>query len=114
MPYSLRHLDLDDKMCQQVSLTVFDQLYPHEIICDQLSLHHAWEERERSLNMIAIMHLLLAAAVWTRLALPRVLERLARPLHVLGLPLAAMQVRGSAICYRRQHLGVEPLQGLAG
>ena len=112
MPYSLRHLDLDDKMCQQVSLPVFDQLYPHDQLCDQLSLHDAWEERERALNMIVILHLLLAAALWTRIALPRVLERLARPLHVLGLPLEAMQVTGAALRYRRKHLGVEPLQGL--
>lgn len=108
MRYRRRHLELDDKMCQQVSLEVFEQIYPQEIICEQLSLHQAWEERERSLNMFVVMHLLLAAALWTRLALPRVLERLARPLHVLGLPLSAMQVSGSAISYRRQQLGVGP------
>ena len=112
MPYSLRHLELDDKMCQQVSLNVFDQFYPHERLCEQLSTYDAWEERERSLNMILILHLLLAAALWTRVALPQVLERLARPLHVLGLPLESTQVTGAAIRYRRKHLGVEPLQGL--
>jgi hypothetical protein len=112
MRYRLRHLDLDDKMCQHVSLEVLEQVYPREIICEQLSLHQAWEERERALNMFAVIHLLLAAALWTRLALPRVLERLVRPLHVLGFSLSAMQVRGSAISYRRQQLGIAPLQGL--
>jgi transposase IS4-like protein/DDE family transposase len=112
MRYRLRHLDLDDKMCQHVSLEIVAQIYPQKIICDQLSLHDAWEERERALNMVVVIHLLLAAALWTRLAFPRVLERLARPLHVLGLPLKAMQVKGSAISYRRQQLGVAPLQGL--
>ena len=101
MRYRLRHLELDDKMCQHVSLEVFEQVYPREIICEQLSLHQAWEERERALNMFAVIHLLLAAALWTRLAFPRVLERLARPWHLLGLPLSAMRVRGSAISYRR-------------
>ena len=57
MRYRLRQLDLDDKMCQQVSLEVFEQVYPREIICEQLSLHQAWEERERSLNMFAVIHL---------------------------------------------------------
>ena len=112
MQYRLRQMELDDKMCQQVSLSVFDQIYPREVICEQLSLHHAWEERERCLNMVVLIYLLLAAALWTRLALPRVLERLARPLHVLGLPLSTMQVRGSAISYRRQQLGIAALQGL--
>src|SRR6266699_2636702 len=101
MRYRLRQLDLDDKMCQQVSLEVFEQVYHREIICEQLSLHQAWEERERALNKFVLIQLLLAAALWTRLAFPRVLERLARPLHVLGLPLTAMQVKGSAISYRR-------------
>lgn len=112
MPYRLRHLDLDDKMCQQVRLDVFNQLYPLESLCEHLSKHDAWEERERSLNMLAVIHGLLAAALWTREAFPRVLERLARPLHVLGLPLKAMHVKGSAIAYRRQQLGVAPLQAL--
>ncbi len=112
MRYRLRHLELNDKMCQQVSLHLVEHLYPQEIICEQLSLHDGWEERERVLNMFVVIHLLLAAALWTRLAFPRVLEQLARPLHVLGLPLHAMQVSGSAISYRRQQLGVAPLQGL--
>lgn len=42
MPYSLRHLNLDDKMCQQVSLHVLEQVYPHDLICEQLSTHHRW------------------------------------------------------------------------
>src|SRR5216684_6383655 len=112
MRYRLRHLDLDDKMCQHVSLPIVEQIYPQRNICDQLSLHDAWEERERALNMVVVIHLLPAAALWTRLALPRVLERLARPLHVLGLPLVDMQVTGPAITYRRQKLGIGPLQGL--
>lgn len=112
MRYRLRHLELDDKMCQHVRLEVLEHVYPQEIICEQLSQHHAWEERERSLNMFVLIHLLLAAALWTRLAFPRVLERLARPWHLVGLPLSAMQVRGSAISYRRSQLGIAPLQGL--
>jgi len=112
MQYRLRHMELDDKMCQQVSLSAFDQIYPREVICEQLSLHHAWEKRERSLNMVVLIYLLLAAALWTRLAFPRVLERLARPLHVLGLPLSALRVVGSAISYRRAQLGSAPLAGL--
>ena len=112
MPYRLRQIDPDDKMCQQVRLDVFDHLYPLASICTQLDAHDAWERHERSLNMVVVVHLLLAAAVWTREALPRVLERLARPLHVLGLPLKAIHVTGAAIGYRRRHLGVAPLQGL--
>lgn len=112
MAYRLRQIELDDKMCQQVSLDVFESIYPREVIGEQLSLHHAWEERERCLNMLLLIYVLLAAALWTRLALPRVLERLARPLHVLGLPLAVMRVAPSAITYRRQQLGCAPLAGL--
>jgi hypothetical protein len=92
-------------MCQQVSLEVFAQVSPQEIVCEQLSQHEAWGERERVLNMFLVIHLLLASALWTRLALPRVLERLARPLHVLGLPLSAMQVTGPAITSSSQAIG---------
>ena len=112
MQYRLRQMALDDKMCQQVSLNVFEHIYPRETICEQLSLHQAWEERERCLNMVVLISILLAAALWTRLAFPRVLERLARPLHVLGLPLCAMRVVDSAISSRRAQLGSAPLEGL--
>src|SRR5579885_253516 len=112
MSYRLRQIELDDKMCQQVSLDVFEPIYPRAIICEQLSVHHGWEERERSLNMVVLIYLLLAAVLWTRLALPRVLEKLARPLHVLGLPLSSLRVVDSAISYRLQQLWVALLQGL--
>jgi Insertion element 4 transposase N-terminal/Transposase DDE domain len=112
MPYRLRQIELDDKMCQHVSLDVLEPIYPHQVICEQLSVHQAWEERERCLNMLVMIYVLLAAALWTRLSFPRVLEKLARPLHVLGLPLASMRVASSAISYRRQQLGSAPLVGL--
>ena len=112
MRYRLRHLDLDDKMCHQISLDVFEQVYPRQLLCEQLSLHQGWEKRERVLNMLTIIYLLLAAALWTRLAFPRVLERLGRPLHLLGLSLGALQVEGSAISYRRAQLGCAPLKGV--
>jgi hypothetical protein len=112
MRYRLRYLDLDDKMCHQVSLDVFEQVYPRAKICEQLSQQQAWEERARKLNMLVLIYVLLAAALWTRLAFPRVLERLARPLHLLGWPVKAMRLTGSAITYRRPQLGQAPLQGL--
>lgn len=112
MRYRLRPLDLDDKMCHQISLDVFEQIYPREVICEQLHGCKAWEKRERDLNMFVLIHLLLAAALWTRLALPRVLEQLARPLHLLGYALADLRVVGSAISYRRHQLGSAPFQGL--
>jgi Insertion element 4 transposase N-terminal/Transposase DDE domain len=112
MPYRLRQIELDDKMCQQVSLDVFEPIYPREVICEQLSQHQVWGERERCLNMLVMIYVLLAAALWTRLAFPRVLEKLARPLHVLGLALSSLRVADSAITYRRKQLGSAPLQGL--
>ena len=68
MPYKLRQIELDDKMCQQVSLDVFEPIYPRSVICEQLSQHQAWEERERCLNMLLMIYVLLAAALWTRLS----------------------------------------------
>ena len=53
MPSRLRQIELDDKMCQQVSLHVFEPIYPREVICEQPSRHQAWEERERSLNNVS-------------------------------------------------------------
>ena len=85
MRYRLRHLELDDKMCQQVSLEVFEHVYPRDKICEHLSQHQAWEERERKMNMLVLIYVLLAAALWTRLALPRVQRAAGASLAPVGL-----------------------------
>lgn len=112
MRYRLRQVALNSKMCHQVKLEIVARIYPQQTIGEQLDHHQSWEERERKLNMLVLFYLLLAAALWSRLAYQSVLERLARPLHVLGLPLSAMRVSRSALSYRRAQLGSAPLRGV--
>ncbi|BCL84532.1 hypothetical protein ccbrp13_69970 [Ktedonobacteria bacterium brp13] len=112
MTYSLRQMALDDKICQQNQLDIFEKVYPREHILDLLTELNAWEDRERLLNMMNIFLVMLAAGIWTRLSYPSVLRRLNQPLHVLGYDVHHKMPSASAISQRRKQLGPDLFQCL--
>ena len=60
MPFSVRQIALDDKLCHHVSLEVVQDVYPLETVEQVLSDCHAWEKREKALTMVAIVYLVIA------------------------------------------------------
>jgi DDE family transposase/transposase IS4-like protein len=112
MAFSLRQIPDDDKLCQHVALEVFQDLYPVERICEILSDSHRWEQRERALNMVVMMYLVMALCLFPRHNQVEVLEELAEgyryvwPHQQVSIPTAG------ALCYRRRQLGIIPLRQL--
>ncbi len=112
MPFSVRHFLEDDKMCHHLSLQVFQDVYPREAIEQVLTDCHAWEKREKALNMVAIVYLVMALTLFPRLRVGGVLRRLASGARFLWPdPNEAVPTDG-AVCQRRQQLGVTPLRHL--
>ncbi len=112
MPFSVRHFVEDDKICHHVSLQVFQDVYPRETIEQVLTDCHAWEKREKALNMVTIMYTVMALTLFPRLTVGGVLRRLASGVRFLWPdPTEAVPTDG-AICQRRQQLGVTPLRQL--
>ncbi len=112
MSYSLRYSAFDDKVCQKISLDVLEKIYPRQRMMQILEELQSWEKRERKLNMLTILLVLLAACIWTRLSYERVLRRLGEGLLLTGLSLEGQCASKGAISQRRQQLGVEPLKRL--
>ena len=100
-----------DKIAHHLALPVLEEIYPRELVCQVLHDLHRWEQRERKLNHLIMVYLLIAWTILPTLALKRVWSQLSSALRWLsqealgsGLPTA------SALCYRRRTLGVGPLR----
>ena len=112
MPYSLRQIAPESKFCHDLHVDVFDQILPVSLISEVLSTCDAWEERERELNMVTVVWVIIAMGLLPSLSIPHVLQKIAQGLRYvwpdpqIGLPGA------SALSYRRQQLGVQPLRQL--
>src|SRR5438105_7341043 len=89
-----------DKLCQQVALPVLEEIYPRELVCRVLDELHRWEQRERKLNHLMMVYLLIAWMLVPTMALKRVWSQLTSAVRWL-IPQAASQClpSASALCY---------------
>jgi len=67
MPLSVRHFADDDKLCHHLTLDVLHDLFPLEEVSQVLTVCHTWEKRERALNMVTILYLVMALTLFPRL-----------------------------------------------
>ena len=113
--YSLRQIDLNDKIGQQVSIEVFTQIYPAdriESLVEQDPQVQKKQRRVRHFVPVSVVWFLLMMALWTRLAQARVWDKLTHKLAVLH-PDEHLRVAGaSALSYQRQLLGEDLLRRL--
>jgi Insertion element 4 transposase N-terminal/Transposase DDE domain len=112
MSYSLRQIAPGSKFCHDLHLDIFDRIIPVSLISEVLSTCQAWEERERSLNMVAVISVIIAMGLLPSLSIPHVLQKMAQGLRYVW-PDPDIKLPGaSALSYRREQLGVEPLRQL--
>src|SRR5260370_37042427 len=99
------------KFCQQLSFSVVDQSYAREVVGDVLSQDQAWEQRERKLNHLFLVYLLIVWSLSAHSSLLMGCDRPLRPLRVSGARAERSPTRG-AFCYRGGQLGVRVLHHL--
>jgi len=100
-----------DKMCQQIALPVLEEVYPRELVCQVLHELDRWEQRERKLNHVLMVYLLIAWTLLPTMALKRVWSQLTSALRWLSHEASKPGLPGaSALSYRRRTLGVGPLR----
>src|SRR2546421_1336296 len=113
--YSLRHLALDDKISEQISIGVLTQIYPTETLYTLLEQSPEVQQKPRRVRHfvpISVIWFLLMMALWTRLSQARVWDKLTHKLVVLH-PDETLKVAGaSALSYQRQLLGDDLLRRL--
>ncbi len=115
MPYRVRQIAPESKMCQHVSLDMLHQILPVARVLDVLEREQAFEVRERRMNQLMTIYILIAQALFPLKNLREVMATLLHALRMLWpqQPAADTQVPvGSALSYRRAQLGSRPLQAL--
>ncbi len=78
MSYSLRQIAPESKLCHDLHLDVFDQIIPFSVISQVLSTCNAWEMRERTLNMVVVIWVIIAMGLLPNLSIPHVLQKIAK------------------------------------
>lgn len=111
MPGSVRQIDPQCKPAQYVSLPQLETIIPPHLVQEILTECEAWEQREKKLNMQAMIYLLIALALYAQCSTREVYRRLLE-----GLPRGLSQLEeiptASALCQRRQQLGVTPVRSV--
>jgi len=108
-------MDIDDKVCEQVDMTVLRTVYPKEVI--KSCVHHSqpWStkaRRVRESTVVALVLFVIGMALWSRLNQRQVWQKLVGKLSDLHPGQPASGLSASALSGRRQELGSQGLQAL--
>jgi len=113
--YKVRYLEQNDKMSQQVRLSMFEQVYPRELLqaCAQQSVMTSPKARRvRHFTALSVLWFVLAMVLWSRLAQGRVWDKLTHWLQDRDPARPQEPAGASALSYQRERLGVEPVKQL--
>jgi len=113
--YRLRQMDVDDKVCDQVDMTLLAQVYPKEAIERCVGQSQPWASkarRVRQTTLLALVLFVIGMALWSRLNQRLVWDKLVGKLSALHPGEPQSQLNASALSGRRQELGSQGLQAL--
>jgi hypothetical protein len=113
--YRLRDMDRDDKVCEQVELTMLSQVYPKAVIQRSVQASQPWSEKERRAGQstaVTPVLFVIAMALWSRLNQCQVWQKLVGKLSDLHPGEPESRVGASGLSGRRKELGSQCLQTL--
>lgn len=111
--YSLRQMDIDDKVCEQVDFVLVEQVYPKEVIERCVGESLSWTRKRRRIRqttVVTLVWLIIAIALWSHLNQARVWQKLVGKLASLHPNKDAGQLSDSAVSGRRKELGVQGIR----
>jgi hypothetical protein len=113
--YRLRQMDVDDKVCEQVNVTLLKEIYPKEVIERCLEQSQPWASKERRVRGstgLALVLFVIALALWSRLNQCQVWHKLVGKLSTLHPAEPDSGLTASGLSGRRKQLGSQCLQAL--
>src|SRR6266704_1963324 len=108
-------MEIDDKVCEQVSMTMLSEVYPKEVIERCVRESHPWSSkarRVRASTALALVVFVMAMALWSRLNPCQVWQKLVGKLSSLHPGEPEDGLSDSGISGRRQALGSQCVQAL--
>ena len=112
MGYKLREIKTESKFSQELSLALIERIVPQETIAGVLSAEGLQTERERKLNLLVTVLLLIMINIYTTDAIGAVLEKIAQGLRYIWPDPDYQVANASAISYRRYQVGARPMVAL--
>lgn len=112
MGFRIRELDTERKFCQELSVDALHGVIPAQVIDAVLTAHTAHATRARKLTMPAVVWILIAMNLYTTLAIPHVIRKVAHGLRFLWPDSDDVLPGDTAFTYRRYALGARPVVAL--
>ena len=113
--YRLREMDVDDKVCEQVSMTMLSEVYPKEVIERCVQQSEPWSTKARRVRLSTALTLVLfviAMALWSRRNQCQVWQSLVGKLSDLHPAEPKSSISDAGLSGRRKELGSQCLQAL--
>src|SRR5438876_6034562 len=113
--YRLRQMDLDDKVCEQVSMTMLTGISPKEVIVRCAQQSQPWSTKKRRVRgstVVALVLFVIGMALWSRLNQCQVWQKLVGQLSDLHPAEPESLLSDWGLSGRRKELGSACLQGL--
>jgi hypothetical protein len=113
--YRLRQMDVDDKVCEQVSPGIVERIYPKAVIERCVQESQQWAETQRRVRQstgLSLVLFVMMLALWSRLNQRQVWQKLVGGLSDLHPEEPLCQMSSSALTARRGELGSEVMQAL--
>ena len=113
--YRLREMTVDDKVCEQVSMTMLNEVYPREVSERCVQQSEPWNTKVRRVRLSTALSLVLfviAMALWSRRNQCQVWESLVGKLSDLHPAQPDSSISDSGLSGRRTVLGSQGLQAL--
>ena len=110
-------MEIDDKVCEQVSPTMLSRVYPAEVIERCVGSSEPWSSKTRRVRLCTVLSLVLLVlglALWSRRNQSQVWRSVVGRLIELHPLQPKSTISDSGLSSRRQALGWQGLQGLMG
>jgi len=114
MGYRLREFEAESKFSRELTLEAISQAVPTDAIQAVIQAESAHEARERKLNMVVVVLIIIAMNLYARLAIVAVMQKIAQGLRFIWPDPDYRVPHDSAFTYRRYQLGARPLMVLFG
>ena len=113
--YRLREMDIDDKVCEQVSLTMLTEVYPKDVIERCVQQSEPWSSKERRVRLSTVLTLVvfvIGMALWSRRNQCQVWQSLVGKRSSLHPAEPTSTMSDAGLSGRRKALGSQGLQTL--
>ena len=109
MGYRLREIDAESKFCREFSIDAMERIVSINQVRSVLSDIGVSKQRERKLNMVVTVFIVIGMGLYAHLSIGKVLKQLSKGLRYIWPDPAYPVAKDSAISYRRQQLGARPM-----